>query len=123
MNWKHYAVFVLLMVLALWKIDRLRSDLKLERSNHQNTKDALADAVEKGNGWKAAYEEAYRAAETHRQETQACLGREAEARAASQERKSILQAAQPRPRPETEKTQVVDDETRKRVADRLNRPL
>ncbi|CAK7024825.1 MAG: hypothetical protein DELT_02537 [Desulfovibrio sp.] len=123
MNWKHYTVIGLLIVLALWRIDNVQGKLKLERSEHQNTKDALADAIEKGNGWKAAYEEARSAAEAHREATQACLDREAEARAASQERKAILQAAQPRPRAETERTQVVDDETRKRTADRLNRPL
>lgn len=123
MNWKHYAVIGLLVLLALWRIDNLHGKLALERSEHQNTKDALAEAVKEGNGWKAAYEEAYRAVETHRQATRACLDREAEARAAEQERKAILQAAQPRPRTETENKQVVDDETRKRTADRLNRPL
>lgn len=127
MNWKPYwligAAFALCAMLALWQIDNLRGKLKLERSEHAKTQSALADAIEKGNGWKAAYEETYRAAEAHRQATQACLEREVEARAAEQERKAILQAAQPRPRTETENKQVVDDETRKRTADRLNRPL
>lgn len=123
MNWKHYAVIGLLVVLALWRIDNLHGKLKLERSEHQTTKDALAEAVEKGNGWKVAYETAIRAAEANGKAAQACLDREVEARAASEERKAILQAAPPRPRTETEKSQVVGNETRNRTADRLNRPL
>lgn len=127
MNWKHYALagaaFALLAALALWRIDNLHDKLKLERSEHGKTQAALADAIEKGNGWKAAYEEAYRNAESQRQAAQACLEREAEAEKARQEREAILQAAQPRLRTEAEKQQVVDDETRIRAAGRLNRPL
>ena len=120
---KRLLLLALIAVLALWRCSVLQGKYELEQSKHQNTKDALADAIEKGNGWKAAYEEAYTTAEDHRQATQACLEREVEERAASQERKAILQAAQPRPRTETEQTQVIDNETRKRVAARLNRPL
>lgn len=123
MNWKHYAIFGFLALLALWRIDGLKSDLKLERSEHQNTQDARDEAVRRGNEWKAAYEEARAAAEANGAAAQACLDREVEARAASQEREEILQASPPRPRTETEQAQVVGNETRKRSADRLNRPL
>lgn len=123
MNWKHYAVVGLLVLLALWRIDNLQGKLKLERSEHQTTKEALAVAVEKGNGWKAAYETANGRAEANREAAQACLDREVEARAASEEREAILQASPLRARTETEQTQVVGNETRKRTADRLNRPL
>ena len=126
MNWKPYALFagiVAALLLAFWRIDNVQGKLRLEQAEHNQTKTALADAIEKGNGWKAAYEEAQGAATAQREATQACLDREVEARTAQEARNAILQAAQPRPRTATEQTQVVDDETRKRSADRLNRPL
>lgn len=126
MNWKLYAVIgglAVALLLAFWRIDNVQGKLQLEQAEHNQTKVALADAIEKGNGWKAAYEEALTAATAQREATQACLDREAEARTAQEARNAILQAAQPRPRTEAEQKQVVDDETRKRSADRLNRPL
>ncbi len=70
--------------------------------------------------WKAA--EAYQKnAEAQAENARTCLDREAKAARDATERAAIMKQAKPRPRPEQE--QVVDDETRTRVADRLNRPL
>ena len=123
MNWKHIAVFVVLALLALWRIDNLKGQLKQERTEHSQTQKDLADAISKGNGWKTAYNEAIRTANAQSEATQACLDREMEAAQNQQERKAVLQGAQPRQRTEQEKTEVVDDDTRKRFALRFNRPL
>lgn len=126
MNGKLYVLLAglaVLLLLSLWRIDNVQGKLRLEQTEHNQTKVALADAIEKGNGWKAAYHEALSAAEAHKEATEACLNREVEAREAAEERSTILQAAQPRTRTDNEQKQVVDDATRKRSADRLNRPL
>jgi len=99
----------------------LSGSLKAERAEHEAAKAALVEEVRKGEGWKAAYEEALAAIGAHREATRACLDREEQARTALEERTEILRAAQERPRSEAEKQQVVDDATRKRAADRLNR--
>ena len=116
-------ILLLIALLALWRCSVLQGKYELEQSKHQKTQNALAEAVEKGNGWKAAYEEANGKAAAIGLTAQACLKREAAANEAVQERREILQAAQPRPRTATEQTQVVGNETRNRVALRLNRPL
>lgn len=124
-NWIYYAVIAVLALAllgALWRVDHISGALALEQSDHSATKEALTREVEKGMGWMAAYDEVTRAAEAHWEATQACLDREVEAREAQAERAALLQAAQPRARTEQERQQVVNDETRKRAADRLNRP-
>ena len=121
MYWTIIAVLALALLGAIWRADHLSGALALEQSNHKATQEALAGAVEKGKGWMAAYEEALDAADAHRAATQACFDREVAARTAEEERREILQTAQSRPRTDTERQQVVNDETRKRAADRLNR--
>lgn len=125
MNWKmllQAAPFIAIAVLG-WRLDAVQDKLTLEQSDHKETRTALDGAIEKGNGWMAAYHEALDTAQAHKKATQACLDRAVEARAAAEERSTIVQAAQPRPRTDNEQKQVVDDATRKRSADRLNRPL
>lgn len=100
-------------------VQKLRLDI--ERAAHELTRAELAEALAKGEGWKLVYEKALESATAHRDATQACLDRAVEAEKARQEREEIIQAAPPRQRTEEEKHQVVNDETRKRAADRLNR--
>ncbi len=52
-----------------------------------------------------------------------CLAREAQASRDAAERKNILKQAKPRARTAQEKMEVVDEETRSRAVERLNRPL
>lgn len=120
-----YAIIALslLLLLALWRIDNVQGSLKLEKANHKHTQESLATAIAAGKQWEAAYNEALSSAAAQGQATQACLEREAQAHEAQEERDAILQAAQPRPRTTTEQKQVVDDETRANIANRLNRPL
>lgn len=88
--------------------------LEAERLNH------VATAKERDE-WKAAAEAYQKNAEAQAENARTCLDREAKAARDATERAAIMKQAKPRPRPEQE--QVVDDETRTRVADRLNRPL
>ncbi|HIW01532.1 MAG TPA: hypothetical protein H9894_10170 [Candidatus Desulfovibrio intestinipullorum] len=53
----------------------------------------------------------------------ACLAREAQTAQDAAERKDILEKARSRPRTKKEQDEVVDDETRGRAVERLNRPL
>lgn len=116
-------ILVLALTAALWRADHLSGELATEISIHKATQEALTREVEKGAGWKTAYEYEVDVAKAHREATQACLDRTADAEKARKEREALLQAAQPRPRTETEKQQVVNDATRARAADRLNRPF
>ena len=122
MNWKYVAI-ALVYLLLLWRIDSLGDDLKLEKQAHDATRVELRQALEDGQGWKVVSQKALAAAEAYQESTAACMEREVLARQARQERESILQEAIPRPRTAQEKQQVIDDETRKHAADRLNRPL
>lgn len=88
--------------------------LETERLNHAAT-------LKERDEWKAAAEAYQKNAEAQAENARLCLDREAQAALDAAERAAIMQQAKPRPRPEQE--QVVDDETRTRVADRLNRPL
>jgi hypothetical protein len=117
------AALALALLGALWRVDHLSGALDREKSAHEATQETLARELAKGRGWKAAYEEALFAADAHRTATRACLDREVAATAAREERGAILQAAPPRPRTEQERQQVANDETRKRAANRLNRPF
>lgn len=88
--------------------------LETERLNHAAT-------LKERDEWKAAAEAYQKNAEAQAENARLCLDREAQAALNAAERAAIMQQAKPRPRPEQE--QVVDDETRNRVAGRLNRPL
>lgn len=88
--------------------------LEAERLNHAAT-------LKERDEWKAAAEAYRKNAEAQAENARLCLDREAKAALDAAERTAIMQQAKPRPRPEQE--QVVDDETRNRVAGRLNRPL
>lgn len=122
MNWK-YVACALVVVLLLWRIDSQGDALELERAQHAGTAQKLADALKKGQSWKTACEKAQQAAEAQRKAVAACMEREAQARRDQRDRDAILRDAAPRERTEHEREQVIDDETRKRAADRLNRPL
>lgn len=88
--------------------------LETERLNHAAT-------LKERDEWKATAEAYRKDAEAQAKNARTCLDREAKAALDAAERTAIMQQAKPRPRLEQE--QVVDDETRNRVAGRLNRPL
>jgi len=109
-------LMVLSIVLLLWKIDRLEGSLELEQAAHKAT-------IQERDQWKLAAETAELDAQAQAENTRRCLAREAQAAQSAQERQAIMRQVAPRPRTDSEKRQVVDDETRNRVAARLNRPL
>lgn len=112
------AVFVALL---LWRVDHLSGELKGEKTAHEKTALKLADAEKERDGWHFSYEEAVQDIFAQRKNAQDCLDREAAAQASAAERAAIMKQVKPRPRPKQE--EVVDDETRSRIAGRLNRPL
>lgn len=108
----------MLTVLALAGVSialvTVSGQLEAERLNHAST-------LKERDEWKAAAETYKKDAEAQAGNTRACLDREAKAALDAAERAAIMKQVKPQARPEQE--QVVDDETRNRVAGRLNRPL
>jgi hypothetical protein len=123
-TWQGWTVIGLgaaLLVGSIKTVD-LSGKLALEQSAHKQTQEALTRETEKALQWMVVYEDMQERALAQAAATQTCLDREAAARKAQEERRKILQAAQPRARTAAEQKQVVNDETRKSAADRLNRP-
>lgn len=85
------------------------------------TSERLKSAEQERDHWKSQALAARMGAEALAENARRCLAREAQAQADAAERAAIMDAARPRPRTETEKVKVVDDETRKRTVARLNR--
>lgn len=98
----------------MWRLDCVNGQLEAERRDHAAT-------LKERDEWKATAEAYRKDAEAQAKNARTCLDREAKAALDAAERTAIMQQAKPRPRLEQE--QVVDDETRNRVAGRLNRPL
>ena len=101
----------------------MSGSLEREETSHSLTKQYLQQAQEQLLQMRAVIEAKERSVVALRETLQEALDREKEALAAAAARKRILDAMQSRPRTPEEKEVVVDDETRKAVADRLNRPL
>ena len=99
------------------------ADTRAEQSAHNATRAELAQSQADI----AALHEALAASESATAVVQsslrAALDREAQALRDSAARKQILDAVRVRTRTATETQEVVDDETRRAVAARLNRPL
>lgn len=108
----------ILTVLALVGVSialvAVSGQLEAERLNHAAT-------AKERDQWRTAAEAYQKNAEAQAENARTCLDREAQAALDAAERAAIMKQAKPRPRPEH--GQMVDDETRTRVADRLNRPL
>lgn len=112
-------VFAIAVTLAVLGFRSLRSELEAERAAHAATARSLSTALEANARWKRAGEvlEGQLAAQSGVAE--ACLKREAQA---AKEREAILREARIEVEAATPQTGVVDHETRRRIADRLNRP-
>lgn len=122
--WRIVACCLVPIVFGLmWRCDNLASRLDVEMAGHVKTRTELEHAMGQVQSWTAAYLEAMDAAGAQKKLAEACLAREFAARADAETRKAILAPVKPRPRTAEEHKKVVDDETRARVADRLNRPL
>lgn len=115
-------VFAVAVALTVLGFRSLRSELEAERAAHAATARGLSTALEANARWKRAGEvlEGQLAAQSGVAE--ACLKREAQAARGAKEREAILREARTEVEAATPQTGVVDHETRRRIADRLNRP-
>ncbi len=100
----------------LGRLAHVSGQLDAERAAHAVT----ARECER---WKTAAEAYRREAVAQAENARLCLDREANAARDAAERAAIVKQARPRARSAEEKNKVVDDETRRRAAVRLNRPL
>jgi hypothetical protein len=108
------------------RLDAVRAEaqreIHAERVAHNATRAELAAARANAARWADVAALARAATMSVRATAQAALDREAQAQADRQARKHILSVARPRIRTDVEAVKVVDNATRHRAADRLNRP-
>lgn len=116
-------ILALIVLGLMWRLDHVSGQLEAEKMARAMAEARVEEVIDESEAWVAAYWEALDEIKAQKDNAQACLDREAKARTDAVERKAILEQAKPRPRPKQEQEKVVDDETRNRVAGRLNRPL
>lgn len=107
---------VFALVAVSYSLLLTKGALDKERLHH------AATALERDQ-WKTAAEAYRKDAEAQAENARLCLDRETKAARDAAERTSIVKQARPRARTVEEKAKVVDDETRRRAVERLNRPL
>lgn len=107
---------LLALALPLWRLECVTGQLEAERLNHAAT-------LKERDEWKATAEAYKKDAEAQAENARLCLDREVRAAQDAAERTAIMQQARPRVRTAEEKDKVVDDETRRRAIERLNRHL
>lgn len=127
------AMTALLLAACAWahvqglRLDAVRADaarqVQTEQVAHNATRGQLAAAGHEIVRLRSLLELARNATVTVQGSLRDALQREAEAVSAATARKQILDQMRTRVRTEAEKLEVVDDDTRRRVADRINRPL
>lgn len=116
------ALAVALVALAALGFGRLQNELEAERTAHAATARSLSTALEANAHWKRAGEVLETQLAAQSGVAEACLKREAQAARGAKEREAILREARIEVEAATPQTGVVDHETRRRIADRLNRP-
>ncbi|WP_300786499.1 hypothetical protein [uncultured Desulfovibrio sp.] len=109
-----WLVAALLFSGLLGRLAWVNRELEAERAAHAAT-------ARERDRWEAAAEAYRKDAEAQAENARQCLGREAKAARDAAEREDIMRQAKPRARTAEEK--VVDDETRRRAVERLNRGL
>lgn len=107
---------VIALVAVSFALVLAKSALDAERLRHAAT-------AQERDRWRTAAEAYRKDAEAQAENARQCLGREAKAARDAAERADILRDARPRARTAEEKNKVVDDATRRRAVERLNRPL
>ena len=83
----------------------------------------LAEWKDAAARWQALYEQARQGGEALAAQAQSCLDRAARAEAEADEWRQLLEAAESREMDATERREVPDDATRRRLFDALDRPL
>ena len=100
----------------LGRLAHVNAELDAERAAHAAT-------TRDRDQWKAAAEAYRKDAAAQAENARLCLERETKAAQDAAERAAIVERASPRTRTVEEQDKVVDDETRRRAVERLNRPL
>lgn len=101
----------------------LSGKLDVERAEHATTRLQRDNAVAEGLRWKTVADAAEPKITALQDTVRECLAREAQAPKDAADRAAIINAAVPRERTAEERKGVVDDATRRKAVDRLNRPL
>ena len=115
-GWLACAAGILAGILLLWRLDHISSTLEAEKAAHDVT-------AQERDRWQAAADAYRKEADAQAENARLCLNREAKTAQEALERAAIVKQASPHIRSAEEKEKVVDDETRRRVVERLNRPL
>lgn len=132
-NWILAGLAVALLAALAWgyaqglRLDAVRADaarqITAEQAAHNATRAELTTARQEIDALSLALAYAHNSTAAVQGSLRDALAREAEAMSAAVARKQILDQVRTRTRTEAEKLEVVDDDTRHRVADRINRPL
>lgn len=101
----------------------LSGSLDTERSRHETTRHQRDAAVKEGGRWKTLADAEIAKRVILQGAVVECLNRESRAAVDAADRKKIMEQAQPRAVTPVMRKEAVDDATRKRAVDRLNRPL
>lgn len=131
--WVPYALCVLCLLCALFlayqantqalRLTAAHAELSAQQSAHNATRAALTQAQADIAALHAALAASENATAAVQRSLGAALSREAQALRDSAARKQILDAMRTRTRTTAETLEVIDHDTRRAVADRLNRPL
>lgn len=119
-----YIIVALLFLLFVGWIVVKSQDVRLQQAQAANAllqKD-LADARDDAAGWKIVAETKGRTATAQAELADACIKREAQAQADRDNIADIMATAKPQPITPEQAKQGVDDATRTRAVDMLNRP-
>lgn len=128
-----WVLIALLLAACAWiyvqglRMDAIRADaarqITAEQAAHDATRSALDQAMTNIARLQATLDAAHNSTSALQDSLRNALAREADAVTAAAARKQILDQMRTRTRTEPETLEVIDDDTRRAVTDRLNRPL
>lgn len=125
-----YVLCVLCLLFIAWqhsvhtlRLSAARAELNAEQAAHDVTRSAIDQALADIARLQATLDAAHNSTSALQDSLRDALAREADAVTAAAARKQILDQMRTRTRTEPETLEVIDDDTRRAVTDRLNRPL
>ena len=121
--WVPWLLLLVACLVCMTGYALMSARLEAEVRDHALTKAQLEGEEAYGRELTTALHAQQQSTEAVQESLREALAREKLALDAAAARKRILDAIQTRKRTEAEKDEVVDDETRSSVADRINRPL
>lgn len=106
-----------------WRLDSAQDSIAKQARDIDHIKGQLADAQDDAARWQATAKAHAVSSEAQADLAAACIKREEQAHSDAAELASILSAAKPETITPEQARKGVDDATRQRIADMLNRPL